>query len=204
MKIPTAQVDDSHPAYRPRGNRRPHVSRGIRRVHARGEIDCSSMRYIPNSPADRQAMLAEIGVDSIEQLFSGIPEKLRLRRLLDIPKALSEPELLGVLPATGSTEFRRTRDVYRSGNLPALHSDHHRCADFALRVLYGIHSLSGRDCPGNAAGDLRISDIHRATHGHGSGERLALRRKHRPCRSRTHGAPHCEERQISYCEDRPS
>ena len=39
-------------------------------------------------------MLAEIGVGSIEQLFSGIPEKLRLRRLLDIPKALSEPELV--------------------------------------------------------------------------------------------------------------
>ena len=39
-------------------------------------------------------MLAEIGVDSIEQLFSGIPEKLRLRRMLNIPRALSEPELL--------------------------------------------------------------------------------------------------------------
>ena len=39
-------------------------------------------------------MLAAIGVDSIEQLFSGIPEKLRLRRMLDIPRALSEPELL--------------------------------------------------------------------------------------------------------------
>src|ERR1041385_8003422 len=53
------------------------------------------MRYIPNSQADRQAMLASIGVDSIEQLFLGIPEKLRLRRLLDLPRALSEPELLG-------------------------------------------------------------------------------------------------------------
>jgi glycine dehydrogenase subunit 1 len=52
------------------------------------------MRYIPNSPADRQQMLADIGVDSIEQLFAGIPEKLRLRRLLDIPKALTEPELV--------------------------------------------------------------------------------------------------------------
>jgi glycine dehydrogenase subunit 1 len=39
-------------------------------------------------------MLAAIGVDSVEQLFSGIPEKLRLRRLLEIPSALSEPELL--------------------------------------------------------------------------------------------------------------
>ena len=52
------------------------------------------MRYIPNSPADRQQMLAEIGVDSIEQLFAGIPEKLRLRRLLNIPEALTEPELV--------------------------------------------------------------------------------------------------------------
>src|SRR5213083_481462 len=52
------------------------------------------MRYIPNSQADRQQMLAEIGIDSTEQLFAGIPEKLRLRRLLDLPKALSESELL--------------------------------------------------------------------------------------------------------------
>jgi glycine dehydrogenase subunit 1 len=39
-------------------------------------------------------MLAAIGVDSIEQLFAGIPERLRLRRLLDLPRALSEPELV--------------------------------------------------------------------------------------------------------------
>ncbi len=52
------------------------------------------MRYIPSSQADRQEMLAAIGIDSVERLFSGIPEKLRLRRLLDIPKALTEPELL--------------------------------------------------------------------------------------------------------------
>src|SRR6185436_9819952 len=52
------------------------------------------MRYIPCSESDRKAMLASIGLDSIEQLFSGIPEALRLRRPLSIPAALSEPELL--------------------------------------------------------------------------------------------------------------
>src|SRR6185369_8901368 len=46
------------------------------------------------STSDRQQMLSDIGVDSIEQLFAGIPERLRLKRLLDIPKALTEPELL--------------------------------------------------------------------------------------------------------------
>src|SRR5438128_713749 len=32
--------------------------------------------------------------ESIEQFFSGVPEKLRFRRLLNIPKALTEPELV--------------------------------------------------------------------------------------------------------------
>ena len=52
------------------------------------------MRYIPNSPADRTQMLADIGLTSIDQLFAGIPENLRLQRLLDLPKALTEPELV--------------------------------------------------------------------------------------------------------------
>jgi len=52
------------------------------------------MRYIPCSETDRKTLLGSMGLNSVEQLFSGIPEKLRLRRLLDIPTALSEPELL--------------------------------------------------------------------------------------------------------------
>src|SRR6266550_1768502 len=52
------------------------------------------MRYIPSSDSDRKEMLEAIGVESMEKLFAGIPENLRLRRLLDIPRALTEPELL--------------------------------------------------------------------------------------------------------------
>jgi glycine dehydrogenase subunit 1 len=52
------------------------------------------MRYIPNSETDRKQMLSDIGIDSIDQLFSGIPEKLKLKRLLNLPRALTEPELL--------------------------------------------------------------------------------------------------------------
>src|SRR4051794_9171724 len=61
------------------------------------------MRYIPNSDTDRKPMLAEMGVDSIEQLFSGVPEKLRLRRLLNLPKPLTEPELLEYFQARAAT-----------------------------------------------------------------------------------------------------
>ena len=52
------------------------------------------MRYIPCSESDRKSLLGSMGLNSVEQLFSGIPENLRLRRLLNIPAALSEPELL--------------------------------------------------------------------------------------------------------------
>jgi len=52
------------------------------------------MRYIPCSESDRKALLASIGLESVDQLFAGIPEKLRLKRLLNIPGPLSEPELL--------------------------------------------------------------------------------------------------------------
>ena len=52
------------------------------------------MRYIPNSPQEREDMLRDIGLSSIEELFKGIPEGLRKKELLDLPSAVSEPELI--------------------------------------------------------------------------------------------------------------
>jgi glycine dehydrogenase subunit 1 len=52
------------------------------------------LRYIPNSPDERQEMLREVGLDSAEQLFDSIPADLRLRELLKTPAAISEIELL--------------------------------------------------------------------------------------------------------------
>jgi glycine dehydrogenase subunit 1 len=49
--------------------------------------------YILNTPEDVAAMLARIGVPSIESLFANIPADLRFSRMLDIPPALSEIEL---------------------------------------------------------------------------------------------------------------
>jgi glycine dehydrogenase subunit 1 len=55
--------------------------------------------YLPNTEADRRAMLAELGLDSVEDLFRDIPEKVRFRGRLDLPPALSEPELLAHMKA---------------------------------------------------------------------------------------------------------
>src|SRR3974390_2933647 len=52
------------------------------------------MRYLPKSATERQEMLAAIGVKSIEELFSSIPEPYRLKKPLALPGPLSETELI--------------------------------------------------------------------------------------------------------------
>ena len=52
------------------------------------------MRYLPKSPAERQEMLAAIGTRSIDDLFSSIPERYRLREPLKLPGPYSEAEVI--------------------------------------------------------------------------------------------------------------
>jgi glycine dehydrogenase subunit 1 len=52
------------------------------------------VRYIPNSPDERQEMLREVGLGGADELFDSIPEDVRLARPLRTPAALSEIELL--------------------------------------------------------------------------------------------------------------
>lgn len=51
------------------------------------------MTYFFNTPEDQRVMLSAIGVNSIDDLFRGIPESMRLARPLDLPAAMSELEL---------------------------------------------------------------------------------------------------------------
>ena len=52
------------------------------------------MRYLPKSPGDREAMLAEIGVESIDALFQTIPAEYQLTRDLDVPRQHGESEMI--------------------------------------------------------------------------------------------------------------
>jgi glycine dehydrogenase subunit 1 len=51
------------------------------------------LSYVLNTADDQKAMLAKIGVGSVEDLFSSIPAELRLKRPLHVPPALTEIEL---------------------------------------------------------------------------------------------------------------
>src|ERR1700746_3889272 len=52
------------------------------------------MRYLPKSPADREAMLKAIGARSIDDLFAPIPSEYRLNRDLKVPRQMAESEIV--------------------------------------------------------------------------------------------------------------
>src|SRR3989440_2434034 len=55
------------------------------------------MSYIPNTPEDQEAMLTTLGLPSIEDLLTPVPEHVRLARPLHLPPALPEPDLKRLL-----------------------------------------------------------------------------------------------------------
>src|SRR5512133_302557 len=67
------------------------------------------MNYIPHTQEDRKRIMETVGVGSIEELFSDIPEKYRIGRPLDLPKALSEQEL-----------FQQLSDISNANRLPGI------------------------------------------------------------------------------------
>src|SRR6202047_3834826 len=52
------------------------------------------MRYLPKSPADREAMLKAIGMRSVDELFAPIPAEYRLSRDLKVPRQMAESEIV--------------------------------------------------------------------------------------------------------------
>ena len=52
------------------------------------------MRYLPKSQSDREAMLSDIGVRSVDDLFAAIPEEYRLAGDLKIPRSYAESEIV--------------------------------------------------------------------------------------------------------------
>src|SRR6476660_3962868 len=57
------------------------------------------MPYFYNTPDDIAAMLKAISAGSIDELFAGVPDELRLKRPLNVPPAFSEMELAQHLQA---------------------------------------------------------------------------------------------------------
>jgi glycine dehydrogenase subunit 1 len=55
------------------------------------------MRYIPNSPEERDEMLAKVGLANVGELFRSIPKTLQLDRPLNVTEPLAESEVIAAM-----------------------------------------------------------------------------------------------------------
>ena len=55
------------------------------------------MGFVPHTEAEKQEMLAKIGVKSVEDLIKIIPESVRLKGDLQLPPAIAEQEAVAMI-----------------------------------------------------------------------------------------------------------
>jgi len=65
--------------------------------------------YTPATDREQAEMLAQVGVDSIEELFAQIPEEVRLDRPLNLPDGMSESEVYRFLAGLADTNLDAER-----------------------------------------------------------------------------------------------
>src|SRR5688572_7174928 len=70
------------------------------------------MRYIPNSPEERQEMLTAVGLASAEELFRSIPADVQLGRRLEITEPLAEPEVIAAMEALAAKNTGATKPSF--------------------------------------------------------------------------------------------
>ena len=112
------------------------------------------MRYLPKSPAERVEMLDQIGAKSIDDLFGVIPAEYRLTRDLDIPRQMAESEIIDYFKQAGQQNATGYASFLGAGCYPPLPARRHRLPRPARRIPHQLHSLPGRNHPGNPPGHL--------------------------------------------------
>lgn len=70
------------------------------------------MRYIPNSPEERQEMLASVGLSNANELFRSIPSDIQLDRKLDVTDPLAEPEVIAALEEMAARNSAATKPSF--------------------------------------------------------------------------------------------
>ena len=73
------------------------------------------MRYLPLTEADRAEMLGVIGVDSVDALFTDVPEAARLSGPVDLPGHASEIEVERTLSALAGRTTRASATPFFCG-----------------------------------------------------------------------------------------
>lgn len=116
-------------------------------------------RYLPMTESDQKAMLEKIGVSSVEELFSDIPESVRFKGEYKIKPAKSETALLKEL-----TKMAQKMLIFAQIHLSLVREFMIiTCRSLSI-MFYPVQSfilpilLTSRKFPRRAAGNFRISD----------------------------------------------
>ncbi|MEP7075993.1 MAG: glycine dehydrogenase, partial [Acidobacteriota bacterium] len=70
------------------------------------------MRYIPNSPEERDEMLASIGLTTADELFRSIPANVQLNRRLNVTEPLAEPEVIAAMESMAAKNTAATKPSF--------------------------------------------------------------------------------------------
>src|SRR6478735_5271094 len=70
------------------------------------------MRYIPNSPEERDEMLAVVGLSNAAELFRSIPSEVQLGRGLNITEPLAESEVIRDLEQMAAKNTAATKPSF--------------------------------------------------------------------------------------------
>lgn len=70
------------------------------------------MRYIPNSPEEREEILAVIGLSSADELFRSIPKDVQLGRALNVTDPLAESEVIAAMETMAAKNTASTKPSF--------------------------------------------------------------------------------------------
>ena len=70
------------------------------------------MRYIPNSPEEREEMLAVVGLKNAEELFRSIPKEVQLGRPLNVTDPLAESEVIAAMETMAARNTATTKPSF--------------------------------------------------------------------------------------------
>ncbi len=75
------------------------------------------MKYLPHSDRDIREMLSVLNISSVDSLFDTIPEKYRLKKLLNIPSGLEERELDHLIKSISDSNTAKDFRIFLGGGV---------------------------------------------------------------------------------------
>ena len=110
--------------------------------------------YVPSTLQERQEMLESIGLSSIDQLFSHIPDELKLKGELNLPSGMSELEVSSAMKKIAAKNVVFGSIFRGAGAYDQLYPFYCKKCDRQRGIPHRLHSLSGRDQPRRAPVDF--------------------------------------------------